>query len=155
MYRIMFLLVMLTLLLVPQSFAAATAPTDISGVLKSRKVMGVIYFKQKNMKLSRAQQTKIDQIASLVMSQYSPDKIVRVEGFTTKKNRRTGLSSASFARAKSVWYYLEKKGSFNSSNLYLTGFSTEQSVSKLQGERVEIAIYENPFNEKNDSYSSN
>lgn len=155
MYRITFLLVIFILLLVPHSIAAAAAPTDISGVLKSRKVMGVIYFKQSNMKLSQAQQAEIDRIASLVISQYSPDKIVRVEGFTSKRNRRAGLLGASFARAKSVWYYLEKKESFNRSNLYLTAFTAQQSVSKLQGERVEIAIYENPFDVKIDSYSSN
>lgn len=155
MYRITFLLIIFMLLLIPQSFARASENLDVSGVLKSRKVIGVIYFKKNSVKLSKEQQAEIDRIASLVVSQCLPDKIVRVEGFSAKRDRRAGLLNASFSRAKSVWYYLGKMDSVNSSNLYLTGFSAKQSISKLQGERVEIAIYENPFKEKMDIFSSN
>lgn len=155
MQRITFLLLMFILLTVPQSFAKPSDLIDISSVLKSRKVVGVIYFKKNSVKLSKTQQAEIDRIASLVISQYSPDKIVRVEGFSTKRDRRKDPLTASLARAKSVWHYLEKMDSIHWHNLYLTGFSAKQAISKLQGERVEIAIYENPFNEKMDTYSSN
>lgn len=155
MYRITLFSLIIVLLLLPYPFARAAEILDLSGVLKSRKVIGVIYFKKDSVKLSKAQQTEIDRIASLVVTQYSPDKIVRVEGFATKHPRRADPLMASFSRAKSVWLYLEKMDSFNSSNLYLTGFSAKQSISRLQGERVEIAIYENPFMEKMEIYSSN
>jgi len=155
MYRITFFLLIIALLLLPQSFARASEALDVSGALKNRKVVGVIYFKKGNIKLSKIQRDEIDRIASLVVDQYSPDKIVRVEGFTTKHARRADPFMTSMSRAKSVWYYLEKMDSFNSSNLYLTGFSAKQSISKLQGERVEIVIYENPFKEKREIYSSN
>lgn len=153
MYRITFFLIF-ALLLFPLSNAWASEAQDIHGVLKNRKVIGVIYFKKDSAKLSTIQRAEIDRIASLVVAQYSPDKIVRVEGFTTKRARRADPIKASLSRAKAVWHYLEKMDSFNSSNLYLTGFSAKQSVSKLQGERVEIAIYENPFKEKVEIYSS-
>lgn len=155
MYRTGILFVIFILLLVSLSFAKANETPDFSGALKSRKVIGVIYFKKNNVKLSKDQQADIDRIAALAASQCSPDKIVRVEGFATNRDRRGSLLNASFARAKSVWYYLEKMDSFNSSNLYLTGFTAKQAISKLHGERVEIAIYENPFREKMDIYSSN
>ena len=155
MSRIAFFFLMVALLLLPHSFARASEALDFPGTLKSRKVIGVIYFKKDSVKLSKIQRAEIDRISSLVIAQYSPEKIVRVEGFTTKPARQTDPLTASFARAKSVWYYLEKMDSFNSSNLYLTGFSAKQSISKLQGERVEIAIYENPFKEKKEIYSSN
>lgn len=155
MYRLTFFLIIIALWLLPLSFAKASNALDVSGALKNRKVMGVIYFKNDNIRLSRTQRAEIDRIASLIATQYTPDKVVRVEGFTTKRARRADPLTTSFSRAKSVWYYLEKMDSFNSSNLYLTGFNTQQSISKLQGERVEIAIYENPFKEKKEIYSSN
>jgi outer membrane protein OmpA-like peptidoglycan-associated protein len=155
MYRLSFFLIIIALWLFPHSFACASDVLDVAGALKNRKVMGVIYFKNDSMRLSKIQRSEIDRIASLIATQYSPDKIVRVEGFTSKRERRTDPLTTSLSRAKSVWYYLEKLDSFNSSNLYLTGFNTQQSISKLQGERVEIAIYENPFNEKKEIYSSN
>ena len=155
MYRITFFLLLFSLLSLPQSVALASETLDLSSTLRSRKVIGVFYFKQDNVKLSRAQQAEIDRIASLVTTQYSPDKIVRVEGFTTKRSRQVDPLTTSLSRAKAVWYYLKKMGSLNSDNLFLTGFGDKQSVSSLQGERVEIAIYENPFKEKLDIYSSN
>lgn len=155
MFRITFFSLFFTMLLLPQSFAGVSETLDHSGALKSRKVIGVIYFKTDNGKLSKIQRTEIDQIASLVIAQYSPDKIVRVEGFATKGARRADSLNVSLSRAKSVWHYLKKMDSFNSNNLYLTGFSAKQSISRLQGERVEIAIYENPFKEKIEIYSSN
>ena len=156
MYRITFFLLLFSLLSLPQSVARASETLDLSSTtLGSRKVIGVIYFKQDNVKLSRSQQAEIDRIASLVTTQYSPDKIVRVEGFTTKRSRQVDPLTTSLSRAKSVWYYLKKMGSLNGNNLYLTGFGDKQSISKLQGERVEIAIYENPFKEKLEIYSSN
>jgi outer membrane protein OmpA-like peptidoglycan-associated protein len=155
MSRITFFLLVFALLLLSQSFAGTSEALDHSGALKSRKVIGVIYFKTDNGKLSKIQRTEIDQITSLVIAQYSPDKIVRVEGFAPKGARRTDSLKASLTRAKSVWNYLKKMESFNSNNLYLTGFSANQSISKLQGERVEIAIYENLFKEKMEIYSSN
>ena len=155
MYRITYFLLLFSLLSLPQSVARASETLDLSSTLRSRKVIGVIYFKQDNVKLSRTQQAEIDRIASLVTTQYSPDKIVRVEGFTTKRSRQVDPLTTSLSRAKSVWYYLKKMGSLNGNNLYLTGFGDKQSISKLQGERVEIAIYENPFKEKLEIYSSN
>lgn len=155
MYRLTFFFIAVALWLLPQSVASAADPLDVAGALRNRKVMGVIYFKNDNMRLSKTQRAEIDRIVSLIATQYSPDKIVRVEGFTTKRARRADPLTTSLSRAKSVWYYLEKLDSFNSSNLYLTGFNAQQSISKLQGERVEIALYENPFKEKKEIYSSN
>ena len=155
MSRITFFLLFFALLLFPQSFARASETLDHSRALNSRKVMGVIYFKTDNGKLTKIQRAEIDRIASLVVAQYSPDKIVRVEGFATKRARRADPLNASLSRAKSVWHYLKKMDSFNSNNLYLTGFSAKQSISTLQGERVEIAIYENPFKGKMEIYSNN
>ena len=155
MYRITFLILLFSLLSLPQSVARASETLDLSSTLKSRKVIGVIYFKQDSVKLSRTQRAEIDRIASLVTTQYSSNKIVRVEGFTTKHSRQVDPLTTSLSRAKSVWYYLKKMDSLNSNNLYLTGFGDKQSISKLQGERVEIAIYENPFKEKLEIYSSN
>lgn len=155
MYRITFSILLFSLLSLPQSVARASETLDLSSTLKSRKVIGVIYFKQDNVKLTKTQQAEIDRIASLLNTQYSSDKIVRVEGFTTKRSRQVDPLTTSLSRAKSVWYYLKKMASLNSNNLYLTGFGDKQSISKLQGERVEIAIYENPFKEKLEIYSSN
>jgi len=155
MYRITVLLVLFMLLLTSQPFAKTSEGLDLTGVLKSRKVVGVIYFTKNNVKLSKTQKAEVDRIAALVASQSFSDKIVRVEGFATKHDHRSGPLTASFSRAKSVWHYLEQKNSFESRNLYLTGFTAKQSVSKLQGERVEIAIYDNPFKEEMNSYSSN
>lgn len=155
MYRMTFFLLIFALLLLPQPFARASESLNVPAAFKSRKVIGVIYFKRDSVKLSKTQQAEIDRIASLVATQYSPDKIVRVEGFTTIHAQQTDPLTASLSRAKSVWHYLEKMDSFSRSNLYLTGFSTKQSISKLQGERVEIAIYENPFKDKLEIYSNN
>lgn len=141
------------------SFAKTTENPYFAGVLKSRKVVGVIYFNNYGDKLSKNQEADINRIASLVVSQSSSDKIVRVEGFVPKRGPRTNSLNDSLSRAKSVWYFLSKIEFFNSGNLYLTGFNASQSVSELQGERVEIAIYDNPFNEnineKMGIYSSN
>lgn len=155
MTRITVLLLFIFFLLVSPPFAKATEDPFFSGVLKSRKVVGVIYFKKNSSKLSKSQQAEINRIVSLVISQSSSAKIVRVEGFVAKKSRRTDPLKASLTRAESVWYYLNKTDFFNSGNLYLTGFNASQSISELQGERVEIAIYDNPFNEKIGIYSSN
>lgn len=155
MYRITFLLVIFILSLVSHPFAKTLDDSNFSGVLKSRQVAGVIYFKKNSVKLSKLQQAEIDRIASIVVSQSSPNKIVRIEGFSIKRSRRVDPLTLSLSRAKSVWHYFEKIDSLNSSNLYLTGFSTKQSISTLQGDRVEIAIYENPFKEKMDIFSSN
>lgn len=154
MYRIMGFLLMFVLLLTSQTFAKPLEGLGLTGVLTSRKVVGVIYFKKNNVKLSKVQKTEIDRIVTLVVSQSSSDKIVRVEGFATKDDHRPGPLTSSFLRAKTVWHYLEKMGSLDSSNLYMTGFSSKQSVSQLQGERVEIAVYENPFKKERDIYSS-
>jgi outer membrane protein OmpA-like peptidoglycan-associated protein len=155
MYRSTFFLLIFALLLLPQSFARASDPLDISGVLKNRKVIGVIYFPKDSVKLSKTHRAEIDKIAALAVAQYSSDKIVRVEGFTSKRAQQADPFAASLARAKAVWYYLEKMDPFKSGNLYLTGFNAHQSISKLQGERVEIVIYENPFKEATRVYSRN
>jgi len=155
MYRLAFFSLIFVLFLLPHPQARASEVQDIPIALKSRKVIGVIYFKKDSVELSKTQQAEIDRIASLVVAQYSPDKIVRVEGFSTQRDRRHDPLTASLSRAKSVWYYLGKMNSINWPNLYLTGFSAKQSISNLQGERVEIVIYENPFNEKLGIYSSN
>jgi flagellar motor protein MotB len=154
MSRSWFLSVFFSLLLFSLSYAIASDAGDFPWVLESRKVMGVIYFDSDSVKLTRIHRTEIDRIASQVIPQISPEKIVRVEGFTSRPTRQTEQMAASLSRAKSVWQYLEKMQPFNSSNLYLTGFSTPQSFSSLQGERVEIVIYENPFKEKTEIYSS-
>ena len=155
MLKIIFLLMIFAFTLLPQSFAKASESLDFPGVLKSRKVIGVIYFTTDSVKLSKTHRAEIDRIASLVVAQFSPDKIVRVEGFATKHARQTDPLMASLSRAKSVWHYLEKMNYFNSNNLYLTGFDAQQSFSELQGERVEIVVYENPFKEKTQIFSSN
>lgn len=153
--RPLFFSLFFSFLLSLQSFATASDPVDFPWALKSRKVIGVIYFSSNSGNLNRNQRTEIDRIAAQVMTQISPEKIVRVEGFTSRRAPQSEQLAASLSRAKSVWHYLEKKEPFNSSNLYLTGFSTPQSFSTLQGERVEIAIYGNPFKEKIEIYSSN
>lgn len=140
---------------VAQSFTQEKEDSYFSGVLKSRKVVGVIYFKKNSHKLSKTQQAELNRIASLVVSQCSSDKIVRVEGFVTKNMRRTSPLNDSLAKARSVWHFLSKKDFFKTGNLYLTGFGSKQTISNLQGERVEIAVYENPFNGKKEVYSSN
>ncbi|MBE0504140.1 MAG: OmpA family protein [Desulfuromonadales bacterium] len=155
MTRSLFFLIFFTFLLSLPSLAIASEPVDFPWALKSRKVIGVIYFNSGSGNLSRNQRTEIDRIAAQVMTQISPEKIVRVEGFTSRRAPQSEQLAASLSRAKSVWHYLEKMEPFNSSNLYLTGFSTPQSFSSLQGERVEIAIYVNPFKEKTEIYSSN
>lgn len=155
MYRITFFLFLFVYLLLPQSFARASESLNNPEVLKSRQVIGVIYFKNDNIKLSPAHRTEIDRIASQFVAQFPSDKIVRVEGFTTKGSRQADPLTTSLSRAKSVWHYLKKMNSFNSNTMYLTGFNTQQSLSELQGERVEIVIYENPFKEKIKIYSSN
>lgn len=141
------------------SFAKTKENPCFAGVLKSRKVVGVIYFNNYSDKLSKNQEADINRIASLVISQSSSDKIVRVEGFMPTGGIRANSLSDSLSRAKTVWYFLSKIEFFNSGNLYLTGFGASQSFSELQGERVEIAIYDNPFNEnfneKVGIYSSN
>lgn len=150
--RSSFLLVF-SLLLCFSSYANASEPGDSPSILKSRKVIGVIYFSNDNINLSRNQRTEIDRIASQIMAQISPEKIVRVEGFSSRRAPQAEQLRASLSRAKSVWQYLEKMVPFNCSNLYLTGFSTPQTFSSLQGERVEIVIYGNPFKENTEIYS--
>lgn len=88
MYRLTFFLIIIALWLLPQSFASASDVLDVLGALKNRKVMGVIYFKNDNMRLSKTQRAEIDRIASLIATQYSSDKIVRVEGFTTNREQQ-------------------------------------------------------------------
>jgi outer membrane protein OmpA-like peptidoglycan-associated protein len=134
------------------SVAIASEPGDSPWVLKSRKVIGVIYFSSDNINLSREHRIEIDRIANQVKAQISPENIVRVEGFSSRRAQTEQLA-VSLSRAKSVWHYLEKMEPFNCSNLYLTGFSTPQSFSRLQGERVEIVIYENPFKGNVEVYS--
>ena len=153
MSRSSFLTIFFTLLLCSLSFAIASDPEDSPWVLKSRKVIGVIYFSSDNINLSRDHRIEIDRIANQVVAQISPEKIVRVEGFTSRRASQTEQLAASLSRAKSVWHYLEKMEPFSCSNLYLTGFSTPQSFSSLQGERVEIVIYGNPFMENTEIYS--
>lgn len=143
--RSSFLLVFFLLLWCLSSHAIASELGDSPWILKSRKVIGVIYFSSDSINLSRTQRTEIDRIANQVMAQISPEKIVRVEGFTSRRAPHSEQLATSLSRAKSVWHYLEKMEPFNCSNLYLTGFSTPQSFSSLQGERVEIVIYGNPF----------
>lgn len=155
MYRTTLFLLIFSLLLLPHSLARASGALDISGVLKSRKVIGVIYFPKDSVKLSKTHRSDIDKIVSLAVAQHSPDKILRVEGFTSKRTRQADPLAASLSRAKAVWHYLEKMDSFRSGNIYLTGFDAHQSISKLQGERVEIVIYENPFKEATRMYSIN
>lgn len=155
MNRITFILILFVLTLAPYPSVRASEILNLQGVLKSRKVIGVIYFKGESAKLSNGQVAEISRIASRIDTQYSPDKIVRVEGFTSKKTRLPTSLDGSLARAKSVWQYLKKKDTLHNENLYLTGFSAKQSISKLQGERVEIAIYENPFNGSSEIYSNN
>lgn len=134
-------------LLVFYPFAATSANTESLDGLKSRRLIGVIYFNGDSVELSKVQQAEICRIASLIVSQCSSDKIVRVEGFTTKNDPFSTLLPTSFSRANAVWTFLEEMNSFDSSNLFLTGFSAQQSISKLQGERVEIAVYDISFNE--------
>lgn len=153
--RSLFFSLFFSFLLSLPSLATATDPVDLPWALKSRKVIGVIYFSSDSSKLSRNQRTEIDRIAAQVKTQISSEKIVRVEGFTSRRAPQPEQLAVSLSRAKSVWHYLEKMEPFNSSNLYLTGFSAPQSFSSLQGERVEIAIYVNPFKEKTEIYSSN
>jgi outer membrane protein OmpA-like peptidoglycan-associated protein len=154
MYRITFFLGIIAFFLLTQSVAMASEPLDFPEALKSRQVIGVIYFTTDSIKLSKTHRAELNRIASLVIAQFSPDKIVRVEGFATKRARQIDPLAASLSRAKSVWHYLEKMNSFNSSNLFMTGFDAQQSFSDLQGERVEIVIYGNPFKGKTEVYSS-
>ena len=153
--RSFFFLIFFLLLLFLPSLAIASETGDIPWVLKSRKVIGVIYFSCDSVKLTRNHRTEIDRIASQIMAQISQEKIVRIEGFTSRRAPQAEQLAASLSRAKSVWHYLKKKEPLNSNNLYLTGFSTPQSFSSLQGERVEIVIYQNPFKEKTEVYSRN
>ena len=152
MSRSLFLSVFYSFLLCSLSVAIASEPGDSPWVLKSRKVIGVIYFSSDNINLSREHRIEIDRIANQVKAQISPENIVRVEGFSSRRAQTEQLA-VSLSRAKSVWHYLEKMEPFNCSNLYLTGFSTPQSFSRLQGERVEIVIYENPFKGNVEVYS--
>ena len=151
--RSLYLSVFFALLLFSPSLAIASEPGDFPWVLKSRKVIGVIYFSSDSVNLSKKHRAEIDRIASLLTAQISSEKIVRIEGFTSRRAPQAEQLAASLSRAKSVWHYLEKMAPFNSNNLYMTGFSAPQSFSNLLGERVEIAIYGNPFVESNKIYS--
>lgn len=155
--RITVLQLSIILLLILPSLVIAAESSDFPSVLKNRKVLGVIYFKENSPdeKLSENQQAEIKRIAALAISKKSSDKIVRVEGFAGKVEKGSDPLEASLSRAKLVWYYLRKIDLIKSSHLYLTGFNRTQSVSNLQGERVEIVSYENPFDEKIDIYSRN
>lgn len=145
MYRVSVFLLLFVFLLFSHSVAMASEALDFPGAIKSRQMIGVIYFPANSIKLSRVQHAELNRIAAKIAAQFSPDKIVRVEGFSTKGAQKTDPLMASLSRARSVWHYLEKMDLFNSSNLYLTGFNAQQTLSELQGERVEIVIYENPF----------
>lgn len=155
MNRITFILLFFLLILAPYHSSRASETPNLQGVLKSRKVIGVIYFKGESANLSKGQMAEISRIASRIDTYYSPDKILRVEGFSSKKTRRTSPFDASLSRAKSVWQYLKKIDTLHNDNLYLTGFGAKQSISKLQGERVEVAIYDNPFKGVTEIYSNN
>jgi len=157
MFRITVLQLSIILLLVSPSLAIAAESADFPGVLKNRKLLGVIYFKENSPsdKLSDRQQSEIKRIASLAGSKKSSDKIVRVEGFAGKDEKGSDPLETSLSRAQLVWYYLRKIDLLNNRQLYLTGFKRTQSVSDLHGERVEIVSYENPFDEKMDIYSRN
>lgn len=155
MNRIKFILLLFVLILAPYSLGRASESPNLQNVLKSRKVIGVIYFKGESVKLSKSQLAEISRIASKIETQHSSDKIVRVEGYTSKKTNSDKALDSSFSRAKIVWQYLKKIETLHKDNLFLTGFNSKQSISKLQGERVEIAIYENPFNESSAILSRN
>lgn len=148
MHVVKLILIAFVLIFIPLSYALAVEGQDFPGVLKDRKVIGVIYFKKNSDKLSRTQLSELDRIISKFDRQSSADKILRIEGFSSNRSSRSKMTSDSLSRAKSVWYYLKKKRVVNDDALYLTAFGAQQKLSSLQGERVEIAVYANPFKEK-------
>lgn len=130
---------------VSQVFAEITNDFGSTGVLTSRKVIGSLNFKKNNFELSQSQIAEIDRIVKKSVIRLKPSQIIRVEGFSS--DYTASPVDTAFSRAKAVWLHLIKLDAVASDKLYLTGFTDKQF------DRVEIAIYDNPFDEKIDNSS--
>lgn len=140
------LVVIFSLVFISFDVIAATTDTiDLSNVLDTRRVIGVVYFAKNKAGLTDASRAEIDQLVGSMMTNLGERGIVRVEGFSSKGKSQRGELNVALKRARNVWSYVRTKHSVRD-NLYLTGFDSQQHISKLQGSRVEIAIYANPFN---------
>lgn len=142
--RCSLILFLLSVLVVTPALAAIPESIDVSSVLHTRQVAGVVYFKANSLSLTKRQKAEIDRIVTAALEKRAHNGIIRVEGFATNRDRRSGVLNASLTRARSVWNYLNAKHKIDS-DLYLTGFGGKQNISSLRGGRVEIAIYDNLF----------
>lgn len=138
------ILFLLCVLVVTPGVAAVPESIDVSSVLHTRQVAGVVYFKANSLSLTKRQKAEIDRIVSSALEKRADNGIIRVEGFATNRDLRSGVLHASLTRARSVWNYLNAKHNIDK-DLYLTGFGGKQNISSLRGGRVEIAIYDNLF----------
>lgn len=143
--RISLIFILISVLVISQSLASVPpVSVDVSKVLNSRKVVGIIYFKANHLGLTKKQKVEIDRIVSSALEKRSKGDIIRLEGFATSRDQHSGIITASMTRARSVWNYLNVTHKLDR-DLYLTGFDGKQTISTLRGGRVEIVLYDNPF----------
>jgi len=136
---------LLILLIVFGNVAAAAFETiDVSNVLDTRRVVGVIYFPKNHARLTREKYAEIDQLVISALKSCGEHGIIRIEGFSGTGRSRTGELNIALKRARSVWNYVRINHLIHE-NLYLSGFNSQQQISELHGSRVEIATYANPF----------
>lgn len=133
-----------------QPTLAATGFEGIAGVETSRsggaitvRVPGDVLFASGKVDLKSTAQKTLDQIASVIQSQY-PSQTVRVEGYTDsdpiKKSKWKDNLELSLQRAAAVERYLETRG-VTSDRVYSAGFGdAKPQATKAKSRRVEIVV---------------
>lgn len=142
--RLILIILLLVAFQTSQVFGSDTESVDVSGVLSSRQLVGVVHFKPNRYGLTRQVKAEIDKLVVSAMKKRGEHGIIRIEGFVSKTDSKQGQMSKSLKRARTVWNYMRVHHNIKD-NMYLTGFDGNQKISRIKGGRVEIVIYANPF----------
>lgn len=142
--RLMLISILLVTFLTPQAFGSDSKSVDVSGVLNTRQLVGVVHFKQNRYGLTRQVKAEIDKLVDSAKKKRGAHGIIRIEGFVSKLDSKQGQLNKGLKRARTVWNYMRTHHNIKD-NMYLTGFDSRQNISRIEGSRVEIVVYANPF----------
>ncbi len=136
--------VILTILLILPLSLWAERGSEIDQFLSSRQILGSVHFPMSQVRLEKESAAAIDRLVPKLRSYLQQqNRLVRIEGFSSRKEAVNAKMPLSLQRSLAVKDYLKEKHQLKI-DIYLTGFGEkhQQDAKLTNAHRVDIAVYE-------------
>lgn len=133
------LLLLLVQLCAGSVLAAEVPPVEVMGLLGSRELVATVIFPPGEQHLDSRAKVELDGITPRLTAAGRHSKLIRIEGFPSRKETSPEFLARSMARARAVEVYLREVRKITS-DIYL--IAHDRSHATQEDAKVEVVLYD-------------